>query len=98
MQRNAALRFSVLIWSTTMRFVQVKSAEQQDQLTQHRVRDLLVHQRTQLINTMRSHLAELGIIARKDGKGSRSCWRSSQKHAQRRFYALLKTWIDRLLA
>jgi transposase len=47
----------------TMRFVQVKSAEQQAQLMQHRARDLLMHQGTQLINTMRSHLAELGIIA-----------------------------------
>jgi transposase len=47
----------------TMRFVQVKSAEQQAQLMQHRARDLLMHQRTQLINAMRSHLAELGIIA-----------------------------------
>jgi transposase len=47
----------------TMRFVQVKSAEQQAQLMQHRARDLLMSQRTQLINAMRSHLAELGIIA-----------------------------------
>ncbi len=47
----------------TMRFVQVKSAEQQANLMQHRARDLLMQQRTQLINSMRSHLAELGIIA-----------------------------------
>jgi transposase len=47
----------------TMRFVQVKSAEQQAHLMQHRARDLLMQQRTQLINSMRSHLAELGIIA-----------------------------------
>ncbi len=44
----------------TMRFVQVKSAEQQAHLMQHRVRDLLMQQRTQLINSMRLHLAELG--------------------------------------
>ena len=47
----------------TMRFVQVKSAEQQAQLMQHRARDLLMRQRTQLINAMRAHLAELGITA-----------------------------------
>ena len=47
----------------TMRFVQVKSAEQQGQLMQHRMRDLLVRQRTQLINALRAHLAELGIVA-----------------------------------
>lgn len=47
----------------TMRFVQIKSAEQQGQLMQHRARDLLMRQRTQIINAMRAHLAELGISA-----------------------------------
>jgi transposase len=47
----------------TMRFVQIKSAEQQGQLMQHRARDLLMRQRTQVINAMRAHLAELGISA-----------------------------------
>ena len=37
----------------TMRFVQVKSADQQAQLMQHRARDLLMQQRTQLINALR---------------------------------------------
>ena len=53
----------------TMRFVQVKSADQQAQLMQHRARDLLMHQRTQLINAIRSHLAELGIIAPQGREG-----------------------------
>ena len=47
----------------TMRFVQVKSAEQQSQLMLHRTRDLLMRQRTQVINALRAHLAELGIAA-----------------------------------
>jgi transposase len=47
----------------TMRFVQVKSAEQQSQLMLHRTRDLLMRQRTQVINALRAHLAELGIVA-----------------------------------
>jgi len=47
----------------TMRFVSVKSAEQQVQLMQHRTRDLLMRQRTQLINAIRAHMAELGITA-----------------------------------
>ena len=47
----------------TMRFVQVKSAEQQAQLMQHRSRDLLMRQRTQLINALRAHMVELGITA-----------------------------------
>ena len=47
----------------TMRFVQVKSAEQQSQLMLHRTRDFLVRQRTQVINALRAHLGELGITA-----------------------------------
>ena len=53
----------------TMRFVQVKSAEQQGQLMQHRTRDLLMRQRTQLINALRAHLAELGIVAAQGREG-----------------------------
>ena len=45
----------------TMRFVPIKSREQQAALSPHRVRSLLIKQRTQLINMMRSVLAELGI-------------------------------------
>jgi transposase len=47
----------------TVRTVPIKTPEQQAQLMQHRVRDLLVRQRTQAINALRSHLAELGIVA-----------------------------------
>ncbi|HXF45654.1 MAG TPA: IS110 family transposase [Burkholderiaceae bacterium] len=47
----------------TMRFVPVKSAEQQAQAMIYKVRELLVRQRTQLINALRSHLAEMGIVA-----------------------------------
>src|SRR5271154_7537222 len=53
----------------TMRFVQIKSVEQQGQLMLHRARDLLMRQRTQLINAMRAHLAELGIVAAKGDAG-----------------------------
>jgi transposase len=55
----------------TMRFVPVKSAEQQGQLMQHRARDLLMRQRTQVINALRAHLAELGIIAAQGREGIR---------------------------
>jgi transposase len=53
----------------SMRFVPIKSAEQQAVLMVHRTRDLLVRQRTQLINAIRSHLAELGIVASKGREG-----------------------------
>jgi transposase len=53
----------------TMRFVGVKSAEQQGRLMQHRSRDLLMRQRTQAINALRAHMAELGIVAAQGREG-----------------------------
>jgi transposase len=53
----------------TMRFVQIKSVEQQGQLMLHRARDLLTRQRTQLINALRAHMAELGIVAAQGREG-----------------------------
>ena len=46
-----------------MRFVPVKSTEQQGVLVLHRARELLVRQRTMLVNGLRAHMAEFGIIA-----------------------------------
>src|SRR3954465_9674750 len=53
----------------TMRFVELKSAEQQGRLMQHRTRDLLLRQRTHTINALRAHLAELGIVAAQGREG-----------------------------
>jgi transposase len=53
----------------TMRFVGVKSAAQQGRLMQHRTRDLLMRQRTQTINALRAHMAELGIAAAQGREG-----------------------------
>jgi transposase len=53
----------------TMRFVRAKSAEQQGRLMQHRTRDLLLRQQTQVINALRAHLAELGIVAAQGREG-----------------------------
>ena len=47
----------------TMRFVAVKNEAQQARAMLFRTRDLLVRQRTQLINALRGHLAEHGIVA-----------------------------------
>ncbi len=46
----------------TMRFVEIKSPEQQAILSLHRARDLIVRQRTQTINMLRGLLAEFGIV------------------------------------
>lgn len=47
----------------TMRFTPIKSAEQQSVLMLHRIREILVKQRTMLINAVRGHCSELGFIA-----------------------------------
>src|SRR5881397_3518081 len=47
----------------TMRFVPIKTAEQQAALLVHRCRERLVRQRTALVNALRAHLAEFGVIA-----------------------------------
>ncbi|MDH6298801.1 transposase [Agrobacterium fabrum] len=53
----------------TMRFVPVKSEEQQSVLILRRARELLARQRTMLINALRAHLAELGIVMRQGPTG-----------------------------
>lgn len=47
----------------TMRFVPVKTVDQQSVLMLHRTRQLFIRQRTTLINSIRAHLAEFGIVA-----------------------------------
>ena len=56
----------------SMRFVPVKTVEQQVALMLHRSRDLLIRQRTQLINALRAHLAELGLVAAVGADGLKS--------------------------
>ncbi len=53
----------------TMRFVEIKTPEQQSVLMLHRTRHLFVRQRTMLINALRAHLAEFGIVAGVGRKG-----------------------------
>jgi transposase len=46
-----------------MRFVPVKSEDQQSALMLHKARNLIQRQRTMLINALRAHMAELGVVA-----------------------------------
>ena len=46
----------------TMRFVPIKTIEQQSIVMLHRARDLLVRQRTMLVNALRGHLGEFGVV------------------------------------
>jgi transposase len=66
-QQNDAADAAAICEAATrpsMRFVPVKSAEQQGVLMLHRARELPVGQRTALINALRGHLAEFGVVAR----------------------------------
>jgi transposase len=56
----------------TMRFVPAKTAERQAVLVLHRSRELLVRQRTMLINAIRGHCAEFGLVAAQGVSGSRN--------------------------
>jgi transposase len=66
----------------TMRFVPIKSADQQAVLMLHRTRDLLIRQRSSLISAIRAHFAEFGIVV---GQGIRNverlCARIFRSHA-----------------
>src|ERR1700721_1604925 len=46
-----------------MRFVPVRSVENQAQLMRHRARELLVGNRTRMLNALRGNLAEIGVVA-----------------------------------
>jgi transposase len=59
--RNDAQAIVEAACRPTMNFVTVKSVEQQDMQAVHRVRELLVHQRTALINQARGLLGERGV-------------------------------------
>jgi transposase len=53
----------------SMRFVPVKTIEQQSALMLHRGRELLVRQRTMTVNALRGHLAEFGLVAPQGNQG-----------------------------
>ena len=53
----------------SMRFVETKTPEQQSCLMLHRTRHLFIRQQTAVINSIRAHLAEFGIVARVGRQG-----------------------------
>ena len=65
-QKNDAADAAAICEAVTrpsMRFVPIRSVANQAVLMRHRARELLVGQRTQLLNAIRGHLSEVGIIA-----------------------------------
>lgn len=80
----------------TMRFVAVKSVDQQAILMLHKVRELLVRQRTMLTNALRAHLAELGIVAAQGLEGLdwlKSHFRESQERLPEQAAAAIQALI-----
>ena len=67
---NDAAAICEAVTRPSMRFVPVKTKEQQAALMLHRARQLLVRQRTMLSNALRGHLAELGIVSAKGRNGT----------------------------
>ena len=65
-QKNAATDAEAICEAVTwpsMRFVETKTPEQQSCLMLHRTRHLFIRQQTAVINAIRAHLAEFGIVA-----------------------------------
>jgi transposase len=66
-QKNDAVDAEAIceaVTRATMRFVETKTPEQQSCLMLHRTRHLFIRQQTAVINAIRAHLAEFGIVAR----------------------------------
>jgi transposase len=71
-QKNDAADAEAICEAVTranMRFVETKTSEQQSCLMLHRTRQLLIRQQTSVINAIRAHMAELGIVAPVGRKG-----------------------------
>ena len=67
---NDAAAICEAVTRPSMRFVPIKSKQQQTALMLHRTRQLLVRQRTMLSNALRGHLAELGVVSAKGRNGT----------------------------
>src|SRR5215470_5830641 len=68
--KNDAAAICEAVTRPSMRFVPIKTKEQQTVVMLHRTRQLLVRQRTMLSNALRGHLAELGIVSAKGRSGT----------------------------
>src|SRR6202165_3628601 len=78
----------------SMRFVPIKTKEQQTALMLHRTRQLLVRQRTMLSNALRGHLAELGIVSAKGRNGTAELLRIITDGADSRVSPAVRGTLD----
>jgi transposase len=94
---NDAAAICEAVTRPSMRFVAVKTKEQQAALMLHRARQLLVRQRTMLSNAIRGHLSELGIVSAKGRNGTGELLEIITDDADRRI-PLLARGILKVLA
>ena len=66
-----------------MRFVPVRSVENQAQLMRHRARELLAGNRTRMLNALRGHLAEIGVVAAQGAQHAYALKRLARRRRRR---------------
>src|SRR5664279_3313213 len=91
---NDAAAICEAVTRPSMRFVPLKTKEQQTALMLHRSRQLLVRQRTMLSNALRGHLAELGIVSAKGRNGTAELLRIVADGADSRVSAAVRGILD----
>ena len=91
---NDAAAICEAVSRPSMRFVPIKTKEQQTALMVHRTRQLLVRQRTMLSNALRGHLAELGIVSAKGRNGTGELLRIISDGADNRVSPTVRGILD----
>jgi transposase len=93
---NDAAAICEAVTRPSMRFVPIKSEQQQSGLMLHRSRQLLVRQRTMLSNAIRGHMAELGIISAKGRNGTAELLKIIANAADDRVTVVARFCLDAL--
>jgi transposase len=91
---NDAAAICEAVTRPSMRFVPIKTTEQQTALMLHRTRQLLVRQRTMLSNALRGHLAELGIVSVKGRNGTGELLKIISDDADNRVSPTVRSILD----
>lgn len=98
-QKNDAADAEAICEAVTranMRFVETKTVEQQSCLVLHRTRHLFIRQQTSVINAIRAHLAEFGIVAPVGRKGLEQLLDAVANAREQRIPALARACIAAL--
>jgi transposase len=98
-QKNDAADAEAICEAVTranMRFVETKTTEQQSCLALHRTRHLFIRQQTSVINAIRAHLAEFGIVAPVGRKGVEQLLEAVANAREQRIPALARACIAAL--